>query len=466
MSLFSLFTQNNTVSKSYSRQRLLWMALSLVLVGVFVVLYVYGTVQQATYVNHGGTDQGSYGRFTRNLYDDPLYIDGARMPLFPMIVRLFYTPDLSDAALFELGKLVGIGVSLAALAAIAVVFFRYFRRLLALDLLLITAFLVFIYKAPYYHPELLYYTLFFCAFVFMCRAFQRFTPRLAIIIGLLLGLAMLAKASAVTTLAVFAVLIVLQLIASRLKLALPVQIRRQPVQTVLVSLGLVMLVFALLMSGYMATSQRVFGTLFYNASTTFYMWYDSWDDVRAGTRAHGDRVGWPDMPEEDLPSMGKYLAEHRPREILNRILDGLEVNYNKHCTTVYANPYGNCKYVVAFSIAAVVAVALNLPLMWGLLKRNVFLVLFCAAVLVTQVLMAAWWMPISASRRFMLAVFLPYMFVMGAIINLPGLKSPALTIRRVRLDLRTLFLAGVLVAVLIDTYFVLTSRIFSIYGGE
>ena len=83
------------------------------------------------------------------------------------------------------------------------------------------------------------------------------------------------------------------------------------------------LVFLLLLSPYLIESKAKYGAYFYNVNTTFYIWYDSWDEAKAGTLAAGDHLGWPDLPDEEIPSLQKYLDEHSAVEILHRFRDGV-----------------------------------------------------------------------------------------------------------------------------------------------
>ena len=73
---------------------------------------------------------------------------------------------------------------------------------------------------------------------------------------------------------------------------------------------------------YLSTSKRVFGQYFYNVNSTFYMWYDEWGDAIKGTRAHGDRVGWPRLPADRIPGPAKYWREHSLQEIGARLAGG------------------------------------------------------------------------------------------------------------------------------------------------
>lgn len=60
--------------------------------------------------------------------------------------------------------------------------------------------------------------------------------------------------------------------------------------------------FLVVVFPYIRTSKERFGRYFYNVNSTFYMWYDSWDEAERGTKAHGDRDGWPNMPADQIPS--------------------------------------------------------------------------------------------------------------------------------------------------------------------
>ena len=64
--------------------------------------------------------------------------------------------------------------------------------------------------------------------------------------------------------------------------------------------------------------------IFYNVNTTFYVWYDSWEQVESGTKKYGDRVGWPDIDESLIPSASKYLQSHTVNEIIERLFFGIK----------------------------------------------------------------------------------------------------------------------------------------------
>jgi hypothetical protein len=109
----------------------------------------------------------------------------------------------------------------------------------------------------------------------------------------------------------------------------------------LVSIALVVVVFLGTVYPYINSNEKAFGSYFYCVSTTFYMWYDSWEEAKQGTKAHGGRKGWPDMPPDQIPSLGKYLREHTAQQIVDRIVNGLKTLYQRSVES-----YGYYKYVL------------------------------------------------------------------------------------------------------------------------
>ncbi len=446
-------------------RRPLWHWLGVgVLVALLTVLFLYGTMRQALRVNNHHDDQDAFMEFTLALVKDPTYIDGNRMPLFPMLVRLYYRDGMSMDALFWQGVAVGIGVSLICITALALYFFRVFPPLLALPLTLIVAFLIYVITAPYYKPETLYYTLSFFAFVLMCRAFQHLTPRLAVGIGVLIGLSMLAKASAPPLLAAFVALKLLQIGYDALRAPNDGGLRRALVP--LGSLALVVVVFLVVISGYLSSSRRIFGTYFYNVNTTFYMWYDNYDQVRAGTRSHNDRTGWPDLPPELIPSFSRYLATHSPQQIVARLADGIPATLADHCGEDYDTITAHCKYLGALGVIGIALAVMNFPLIGPLLRRNLFLVGFCLLFIALTLLTASWYRPISKGQRFSMPVVLPILFLLASLINLPQLRRPGFSLRGHRIDLVTVALALMTFAVVLDSITTLTWRVFRVRGAN
>lgn len=301
------------------------------LVGLFLVftsLYWYGAVQQLTLVNTDmtATDQSAYMEYARDMAESNYRVVGGRnrMPVYPFVQSLFYRPGMSDDAFFAVGKYVNLVLSLLLLVGLAVIFARYLPWLETLTLLLITAFTLFIFKAGFFQTELLFYFINFCLFLLMLRLLQRNSWQLAILTGVVAGIAHLTKASILPGVALFLGFAGLKWGWAALQNRRSVGIAGLPkvLPSHLLPVALVGVCFLITVYPYISTSKRVFGHYFYNVNSTFYMWYDSWEEAKQGTRAHGDRVGWPDMPPEAIPSLSKYLREHTNEQIVNRFVDG------------------------------------------------------------------------------------------------------------------------------------------------
>ncbi len=101
--------------------------------------------------------------------------------------------------------------------------------------------------------------------------------------------------------------------------------KRKSIKTVVTGSIFSLLIFSVICSPYLIENYKEFnGHLFYNVNTTFYVWYDSWEEVENGTKLYGDRIGWPNMPEENIPSFNKYLNEHSIDDIINRFFYGFK----------------------------------------------------------------------------------------------------------------------------------------------
>jgi hypothetical protein len=429
---------------------------------VFVRLYWPSAVRQMVEVNvdPGVTDQGAYIDYARLLHDSGYtYIgDHNRMPLYPLLQSLFLRPGMNRSQIFAQGKWINLYLSLPLLAGIALLLGRRFSPLHTLNLMLVTGFFVFIFKAGWYQSELLFYFLNFCLFLEMIALLQKPSLGLAILTGVTAGLAHLTKASILPGLAIFGLVYTLKLAFGWLRS------RSAPVMKdrwrEWLALPLVALVFLITVYPYIATSKRVFGQYFYNVNSTFYIWYDSWEQAKQGTRAYGDRVGWPNMPPDQIPSMGKYLREHTPSQIAGRFVQGARLVWNE-----VSDSYGYLPYVGIYTGLLLAAAVVYRGQAASLIHANAAIILFAGIYFVAYLLMYFWYAPIAAGNRLVLAQFLPLMYSLSVGQQaLLGDKSIRIARRQVRLlDLINLAL---LVFIVFDIRSVLTGRILWMKGGD
>jgi hypothetical protein len=435
--------------------------LALVMAG----LYWNGAVEQLARVNTNMTymDQPAYMNYARNLRESNYTFIGGRnrMPVYPFLQSLLYRADMTDEAFFEQGKYVNLVLSLFLLAGLAFIFSRYLSLFATINLLLIIAFTVFIFKAGYFQTELLFYFLSFCLFLLMCRLLKRVTWWLAILTGIVAGLAHLTKASILPGLVIFLALAVVKwgsvALRSRHAPGSPTSIKTA--LSPLLGVLLVGVFFLITIFPYINTSKRVFGQYFYNVNYTFYMWYDSWQEAKQGTWAHGDEVGWPDMPPEEIPSMSKYLREHTLGQIVGRFTNG--------AVTVLGNTlpsYGYFKYMLVYVGLFCVAIFLSWSKVRQAVASNPILCLFLVLYFAGYLLLYAWYSPIAPGNRFALALFIPLMFSLSYGLQIL-LGSSSLKAGRASVNALLVNNLAILVVVLVDIYFVLTERVGSVYGG-
>lgn len=389
------------------------------LLGLTVVLFVWAARQQSARVNTDmyASDQSAYMNYAKKMARTNLQFAGGRnrMPLYPALLSFFYEQGMSDEDYFEYGKNVGVAISLVGLTVVFLLFNRVSKPMDALTGTLVTMFTVFVYKAPYFQADVLFYAISLVLFYLLLSLLREPQVRTAALAGFVGGIGHLTKASVLPAL-LLAALLVLG------RGAVDLWRRNHNVDTppvdcshsrfalnhlfyVTALLGC----FLLVVFPYIRTSKERFGRYFYNVNSTFYMWYDSWfDEVVPGTRAHGDRQGWPDMPEEQIPSFQKYIREHSLVEILRRLVRGFR-DLRKRIT----RSYGYAEFLLVYVIALVLLFFQNKSLRPSLLLRRVHpcVLLFVLGYFLGYTILYAWFTPIAKGNRFILSLFLPAMLI-------------------------------------------------------
>jgi hypothetical protein len=399
------------------RVRRLLVRLALV---VAAALYVTGAFVHASrnIVKRQG-DQTAYVQYAKDLHANwsgrrpPIVGDRNRMPLYPAFQALFYTEELTDEGFFQRGKATSIVLSVGLLAAVYLVAGLALPRLPRTTLTATAAFTCFIFKAGYFQAELLYYTLHFVAFVVICRLLSADAgPRLwawAVAAGAAAAISHLAKAAAMPLVVLGAMTLVAGAFTSRGAAGTGL------VRALLVRAGVaavVVVTFLLVLAPYLMTSKRVFGHYFYNVNSTFYIWYDDWGDAIKGTRAHGDREGWPRLPADQLPGPAKYWREHTVGQIAARIGGGFRQMWHD-----LWSGYWVIKFAMLSVGFALVAAWRHAAVAAGLIRAHLPLCGFVVAYFVVSLTLAAFYAPISGTgvARFTLAHYLPLLFVMAAV---------------------------------------------------
>jgi len=418
-----------------------------IVVLVLAILGVYGLEAQARreviLTPASQDDQSAYLNYAQQMHDSGYAVIGRRnrMPVFPFLLSLIYRPGLSETQFLTRAQSFNINLSIVILLLLFLIFRKFFPTLYAIALLVMTAFGVFLYRAGLVQTEVLFYFLSFCSFLLLVRMLT--APRwwLAILGGAAIGVAHLTKASVLPALGLWAAVFLAQSFC---------EYRARPdtrLREALRRFGLLLLVigtFGAVIFPYVRTSKQIFGHYLYNVNSTFYMWCDSWPEAVAFTRAYNDRSGGRDFPPDQVPSPAKYWREHSAGQIAQRLMHGL-----KTLATRSAKATGYYKFVLLFALTAAVLAARQRQLFQRLIAEKLFAAIFCFLFVLSYVLLYAWYDAIVSDSRFILSLFLPFVFAASTLVLGLG-KDRTFAIAGRRISFIELFAASLICLALTD----------------
>jgi hypothetical protein len=402
------------------------------LIGILCLfVYFQGARYHADHVNLDKSrgDQRAYLNTVNDMVKTNFSYTGDRnrMPLYPYLLLPAYRSGSELKSFFERGKLLNIVYSMFLLIGLFFVFRKRLKTMGAINLLLVTGFTVFIFRSGYVQCEVLFYTLTFLVFYGMTRMFYEPTWKKAVLTGVLLGLAQMTKASVLPSLVLFCLFFSLNIFRGF-----------SPKKTFL-HVTLFVLSFFIVVFPYINESKEKFGSYFYNVNSTFYMWTDSWSEAKSLTRAHGDRLGWPDMPEEQIPSPSKYFREHTLKDVGLRVFNGI-----KRLKGEVAISYGYQYFMLLYAIWFVVACIRSFDKVSSWLKANLVLSGFVLSYLMSYFILYAWYVPINGGPRQLLMLFLPFMF--GMLLGIESFLTGRINLSKLSVPVKTVFHTSVLAA--------------------
>jgi len=378
----------------------------LLLVVPLLAIYFVGAYYHADHVNTNMKrgDQLGYMHTAEKMHRTHYrYLgDRNRMPLYSWFVSANYRPGMDYELYFSRGKVQNIVFSMFFLVWIFFLVQKSVAFGSALNLIGVTAFTVYVFRAGYIQCEIVYYSLTFTLFFLMIRLIRRPAVSTAILTGIAASLTHLTKSAVLPGVFIFLVFYL-----GRFDRAGRKNIAKRTISAVVF-----LIVFLAVIFPYINDSKKIFGHYFYNVNSTFYVWTDSWDEVRRSTRAHGDRVGWPDMPPELIPSPQKYFREHTTKQMFRRVLHGMLRLKNE-----FAVSYGYQFFVILYLLFAGAAVWLDTRKYGEWIRREFWLFSFVSVYFGCYMILYAWMVPMNGGPRFMLAHFLPLMFVLLVIID-------------------------------------------------
>ena len=439
------------------------------MLALLAVAYILGGLAHSRRVNTDPStfDQSAYLHYARQMRATGYGYTGDRnrMPLYPFLQSLVCAPGLDNDQMFERAKRFNIALSLVILIVLYPILRRVLPPLPTVDLILILAFMVFIFKAAYVQCELVYYLLGFCSFLSMLSILKSPDWKRGMLAGALLGLTQLTKASALPGLVFFLVVAIGWYLARGIQgvMGPPTQRTDQHRPAAgLLAVGVVLITFLAVVFPYIRTSKHVFGRYFYNVNSTFYIWYDTPDEVANGTRLHGDREAWPKLPAAQIPGPAKYFREHDARQVVDRVVSGLD---RLHQTAMRS--YGYYKYLLIYAGFALLVVIARPRAWFALAAARKAQILFCLCYFAGYLILFAWGSAsLWGANRIGLQLFLPMMFCLAAVIDASSRQLPLFRYRGMSLNPARLFHIAILCLLAPDIYLVLTGRLMTMAGGH
>lgn len=389
------------------------MRCSLVLLSFWLVIgtaYVWTARQQAERVNLSATAGGQYpylanaeSMAARGVLHD--FGDRNRMPLVPAMLSIWHTDDWQTFV--GRSKWFAIVSSLILWVVLGAVAYALLPTLSATAFTLAAVVCVFIDKASFVQAELVYYALFFLAWIAMCRVIKRPRPGWAVLAGLAAGMAYYAKASALLLVGVFAVVMAVRTLVD------PVAHRKaaesssidngqtgRPARTA-ANATLTIAVFLLVIAPYLLDNHERYGRVFYNVNSTFFFWCDSWQQAKDFADSHNLANSYPDAAAEAIPSPRNYFRTHDLRSSLDRAFYGLKTL----AELAWAGRYA--KFLIAAIIVCLWLGRRRIRHLRDLDTSNALVALFCATALSGYLSVYAWYAVVAHGDRFLLSLYLP-----------------------------------------------------------
>ena len=432
-----------------------------------MLLYLY-TVQIQNGRNDVYTmsDQLAHMRFARKAYESGFTYTGSRnyMPLFAFVQAALNSPELDDEAFFQRGKEINIWISVAALASLAFVFFAKFSRLYSFYAIMSIGFLAFAFKAPFFQPEILSYTLFGFAFILSVETLLVPKWYKSVGIGALFALAHFVKANALPALVILSACHIILMLTKAINSKLNFRIASLIILRALIPL----IVFVVLLFPYFHESNTDYGDFFFNVNTRIYIWFDSWEEAKAATSEVGGYGGFLKLPDDEVPGVMKYLREHSFEQIINRLHDGIQEIIGYACYVENSKfIFGYCSQVAQ----GLIVLSTMLPLMIGSLRRedlhHMHIISFLVIVFTIYTLGAFWFKPISGQGpRTILVLLIPFYWTLGLALHSRVIQNLKIRLFSYQIKLVDLLFVSIGSTLFLEIYQVVTWRASYMYGGK
>jgi hypothetical protein len=269
----------------------------------------------------------------------PHRFEGVVNPLWPWVAAWLVEDEhtisgdkevsAQDRALFDRGRYFHIGWTCCALVILGVACARVFSIAASLNVVLLVGFGALLPRCAYFQPEPLFFVLFTITWLLCLFALHRNSLWLYGLVGVIGGLAYMAKGSVLPLLLVFIAVSMERWAWNWIAAQWP---RRKLVTITTLWRGsnhwfaLFMFGFCFLMTTgpMLSESAKMFGSPLHSFPS-YWMWFDKYEDGYAWMNAHSTRAALEAIPKEERPSFSKYKATHTNEQMLSRLVQGTKV---------------------------------------------------------------------------------------------------------------------------------------------
>jgi hypothetical protein len=362
----------------------------------------------------------------------PHYTDGVVNPLWPWVAARAHVPGESDQEFYVRGKWINIFVTAGFCIIFGLVASRYLSLGATINLLLLVGFGAMLPRSPYFQPEPLYYIFFLLSWICCLGLLQKNSIWRYCLLGLLAGIAYLAKTSIQPLLLAFIAVSSYRFLFG----ALPAIFRKnynRPAsewcwQTHIIGLFFLTAFFLMTVGPRLSFANERFGKPFHSYPS-YWMWLDDFESSYTFMADHPDKSSLRRIPSDEVPSATNYFDEHPPEEATDRISEGfwwITKNFldPKRASEKQAEqqPWRHLLADRGAYLAALLGIVVILGI-WHLFHRPraelapqklqpewSSCALFVFGTTLLYALSYGWYLPVGKGDRFMLSLFAPLVF--------------------------------------------------------
>ena len=460
-----------------------WLCLLPLLLLAMIPLYLYAARAHTAKFNHDyfQNDQKVYLRMAQKLKSThyTYFTSRQRTPGYPYLLSTIwdesYRPDKGakvNSDWFERAKQFNINLSVYLLIALAVFF--YFTVGGAIPSMLATsacAFLLYVFRAGYTQPELLYWTFNVVAYYLLMRMLWAPAWGLAIAGGAITALAYFVKAGTQPLMILFVVSYAFKLLWDWM------YNKQRPSASLILKGALVPVVFMAVLAPYLYGTYKVFGNPFYSTYSEHLMWVrygeDSYKtemyavmDAGAADKPLTEEAfqeAWGKLskdPPPEIPTFSRYAKEQSLGDFIQRPIDGIITN-EKRIKEHYPSVYEFLEWLIMTAIAIAL---LNIRQLWAHSLKYLPVVIYVTGFFAGYLLLYGWYDGLRIGARLMLSLYVPAVFTFIWFISRYS-QGLSINLKNYSIDIRNCVLAILAIVLTIRVVVVFTSELYLLYSG-